>query len=379
MKTIVNETFFDNIDINAIEFFNKHGWVVIKNGITGKLLDEGLESWQQHRINCANEMSISLDLYKKEISQWRDLWTHGGIFQEILDSETSVRAIAQKGMDWKGVRLLHDHIIAKPSGSTNKKIPWHQDSMFWPVDLPGCSTWTPLEDVVENGGCLEVIDCSHLEGCEQPVDFMAEERWEFPNGSIRVKLPVNAGNTILLHSLTWHRSSPNSTSSDRPAHIGLWVHNGVHWRPDMVDWHPLNDHVEANPGEQLIGEMFPSWGEIEELNRPEEDIHQGTVRTNGISMFDASKILGEQMKSILSLEGSLSTLLKEDKNREEVARKTIKMGFVDDDDFDKLMSILERLYICHAAYVLHRARNVFNATYADWWEIAGESWNQMGR
>lgn len=379
MKTIVNDTFFDNIDINAIEFFNKHGWVVIKNGITGKLLDDGLESWQQHRINCANEMSISLDLYKKEISQWRDLWTHGGIFQEILDSETSVRAIAQKGMDWKGVRLLHDHIIAKPSGSTNKKIPWHQDSMFWPVDLPGCSTWTPLEDVVENGGCLEVIDCSHLEGCEQPVDFMAEERWVFPNGSIRVKLPVNAGNTILLHSLTWHRSSPNSTSSDRPAHIGLWVHNGVHWRPDMVDWHPLNDHVEANPGEQLIGEMFPSWGEIEELNRPEEDIHQGTVRTNGISMFDASKILGEQMKSILSLEGSLSTLLKEDKNREEVARKTIKMGFVDDDDFDKLMSILERLYICHAAYVLHRARNVFNATYADWWEIAGESWNQMGR
>jgi len=379
MKTVINDTFFDNIDINAIEFYNKHGWVVIKNGITGKLLDDALKSWQQHRINCANEMSISLDLYKKEISQWRDLWTHGGIFQEILDSETSVRAIAQKGMDWKGVRLLHDHIIAKPSGSTNKKIPWHQDSMFWPVDLPGCSTWTPLEDVKENGGCLEVIDCSHLEGCEQPVDFMAEERWEFSSDSIRVKLPVNAGNTILLHSLTWHRSSPNSTSSDRPAHIGLWVHSGVRWRPDMVDWHPLNDNVEAKPGEQLIGKMFPSWGKVEDINKPKEDIHQGTIRTNGISMFDASKILSGQMQSILNLEGSLSTLLKEEKNREKVARKTIKMGFVDDDDFDELMSILERLYVCHAAYVLHRARNVFNATYADWWGIAGESWNQMGR
>ena len=34
MKTIVNDIFFDKIDINAIEFFNKHGWVVIKNGIT---------------------------------------------------------------------------------------------------------------------------------------------------------------------------------------------------------------------------------------------------------------------------------------------------------------------------------------------------------
>ena len=40
---------------------------------------------------------------------------------------------------------------------------------------------------------------------------------------------------------------------------------------------------------------------------------------------------------------------------------------------------LSFLYVCHAAYVLHRARNVFNATYADWWEMAGECWNQMGR
>ena len=41
-----------------------------------------------------------------------------------------------------------------------------------------------------------------------------------------------------------------------------------------------------------------------------------------------------------------------------------------------LLKILERLCICHAAYVLHRARNVFNATYADWWEIAGRSWSE---
>ena len=43
---------------------------------------------------------------------------------------------------------------------------------------------------------------------------MAEERW-VPSDSIRVKLPVN-GEYDILHSLTWHRSSPNSTSSDRP-------------------------------------------------------------------------------------------------------------------------------------------------------------------
>ena len=117
MKTIINETYFANIDEDAINFYNTHGWVVIENGIVGDLLNDSLESWEQHRLQCAKEMGISFDKYKMEISQWRDLWTLGGTFREILDSEVSVRAIAQRGMDWSGVRLLHDHIIAKPSGS----------------------------------------------------------------------------------------------------------------------------------------------------------------------------------------------------------------------------------------------------------------------
>ena len=376
MKTIINDTYFEKINRDAIDFYNAHGWVVIENGIQGDLLDDSLESWERHRQQCAKEMEISFEKYKQEISQWRDLWTLGGIFREILDSSESVRAIAQKGMDWIGIRLLHDHIIAKPAGSSNKKIPWHQDSMFWPVDLPGCSTWTPLEDVSIEGGCLEVVDSSHLEGCEKPIDFMAEERWDFPEDSVRVKLPVKAGYTILLHSLTWHRSSPNSTSSDRPAHIGLWVHTGVHWRPDMVDWHPLNDNVEASPGEQLIGEMFPTWGVVEEIEKPDQDIHGGTTRTGGISMFDASTILGNQIRHILNSEGNLSTLLNDEENRNIVASKTISKGFAQESDRKTLTDILERLYICHAAYVLHRARNVFNATYADWWEIAGQSWSK---
>ena len=64
-------------------------------------------------------------------------------------------------------------------------------------------------------------------------------------------------------------------------------------------------------------------GKVEDINKPEVDIHQGTIRTNGISMFDASKILSGQMQSILNLEGSLSTLLKEERNGK-VARKLSK-------------------------------------------------------
>lgn len=377
MNTEINKVSFPKISPQAVDFFNLHGWVVLENMIEREVWEEAHLAWKNHRKQCALEMGIPLENYRKEISQWRDLWTYGGVFRKILDSETSVRAIAQEGMDWTGIRLLHDHIIAKPSGTSNRKIPWHQDSMFWPVDVAGCSTWTPFTDVDIDGGCLEVIDSSHLDGCEQPVDFMAEERWGFPDNAVRVKLPVRAGSTILLHSLTWHRSGPNNSSSDRPVYISLWVHGDSKWRPDLVDWHPLNENVESEPGARLEGEMFPTWGEIELIDRPSKEIHQGTFRTTGISMFDASSILSEQMNKILGMDGNLSFLLKDQENRIFVAKKTIKMGFCQQNEFESLLLVLERLYVCHAAYVLHRARNVFNASYADWWTLAGAAWAEM--
>lgn len=374
MKTRENTTKFESMNGEATEFFNRHGWVVINQRLNEMTLDEARSSWIELRERCAQEMGVSIDAYRKEISQWRDLWTHGGAFLNLLDNQEQVRGVAQEGMDWSGVRLLHDHIIAKPAGKTNKKIPWHQDSMFWPVDLPGCSTWTPMEDVGVTGGCLEVIDASHLEGCEQPVDFMAEERWEFGDEAERVLLPVKAGSTVLLHSLTWHRSSPNTTESDRPVHIGLWIHPSARWRPDLVDWHPVNAHCSIEPGERLEGEMFPMWGELEETEIPDVQIHDGTVRSGGISMFDASSILSRQISTILQKEGTLSSLLSSPEQRYEVMEKTVEHGVCIKSQEEEILAVLERLYICHAAYVLHKARNVFNASYADWWNLAGEAW-----
>ena len=374
MKTRENATTFEHMNEEATEFFNRHGWVVINQRLNETTVNEARSSWIDLRERCAQEMEINMDDYRKEISQWRDLWTQGGTFFKLLDRHDQVRGVAQEGMDWLGVRLLHDHIIAKPAGKTNKKIPWHQDSMFWPVDLPGCSTWTPMEDVGIAGGCLEVIDASHLEGCEQPVDFMAEERWDFGDEAERVLLPVEAGSTVLLHSLTWHRSGPNTTDSDRPVHIGLWIHPSARWRPDLVDWHPVNAHCSIEPGNRLEGDKFPMWGEMQETLVPDVQIHDGTVRSGGISMFDASSILSRQISTILQKEGTLSSLLSTSKKRREVMEKTIEYGVCLKDQEEEILAILERLYICHAAYVLHKARNVFNATYADWWRLAGEAW-----
>ena len=123
--------------------------------------------------------------------------------------------------------------------------------------------------------------------------------------------------------------------------------------------------------------MFPMWGEIEETQIPDVQIHDGTVRSGGISMFDASSILSRQMSTILRTAGSLSSLLSSPEQRHEVMERTVERGICGKEQEEEILAILERLYICHAAYVQHKARNVFNATYADWWNLAGEAWAQI--
>ena len=374
MDVIVNDRLFQSDNRGWIDFYNKHGWVVIKNNLNSQIIKKTILDWEDLKKDCAKEMGIPVNEYELEISQWRDLWTNGGTFKELIFSPY-LHSIAQDGMGWNGSRLLHDHLICKPFQGSNKKIPWHQDSMFWPVDIPGCSTWTALENVSLEDGCLEVIDKSHLEGCEEPIDFMAKEREDFPDGSIKVRLPVNKGSTILLHSLTWHRSSFNQGLHDRPAHIGLWIHPDSKWRPDLVDWHPINQHVESEPMARLEGSKFPHFGNIDVLESPDEDIHQGTTRYNDISMFDASKIVSKQLAEISGGSGGILEILGDEKFVSIISQKTIENKFCIDDD--EIKKSLERLRISYLAYELHKARNVYNDAYANWWDVAGNAWNEL--
>ena len=374
METIVNGNYFTEEDRTWIDFYNEHGWVVIKDILNPDIIESTLSDWENLKKECAEEMGIPVSEYKLEISQWRDLWTNGGTFKELIFSPY-LHTIAQKGMGWNGSRLLHDHLICKPFQGSNKKIPWHQDSMFWPVDIPGCSTWTALNTVSLDDGCLEVIDKSHLEGCEEPIDFMAKEREDFSADSIKVRIPIEAGFTIILHSLTWHRSSVNQGLHDRPAHIGLWIHPDSKWRPDLVDWHPVNQYVESEPMTRLEGRNFPYFGKIDPIQSPEEDIHQGTTRYNEISMFDASKIVSKQLAEISGGMDDILYILGDEKLVSIIAEKTIENKFCQDEDM--IIKSLGRLRVSYLSYKLHKARNVYNDAYANWWDIAGDSWNKL--
>ena len=374
MKTLINDRKFKSSDKKFINFFNEHGWVVLENALTNKDANAIQSQYKEMKIEYAMKANIPLANYELQITQWRDLWLRNGAFRKCIFNEVGIHGLVQRAMGWVGVKLLHDHIITKPPEVKASTIPWHQDSMFWPINKVGCSALTAISDVFIESGCLEVIDYSHLNGCEAPLDFMSKEKTDFNENSTCIQLPLNAGDSILLHSLCWHRSSINQTQKDRPLHISLWIDPSALWRPDLVDWHPINDNVESKPNEELRGRMFPVFGTYQKTPTPQEEIHTGTTPiSTEISMFNATSIVLGQIRYILKTDSqcSLAKLLETEDVRQEIVNRVIDRQFYDNEK--DLTELLYNLWICASSYEDNRSRNVFNSAFAEWNNKVGKS------
>lgn len=100
-------------------------------------------------------------------------------------------------------------------------LPWHQDDgIFWGLDRPPClQIWTALDDAPIEAGCLEALPGSHHAGLATP------DGGTVPHAVVDAKcgpesttlLPATAGESILLHNHTWHRSGHNKTQQPRRA------------------------------------------------------------------------------------------------------------------------------------------------------------------
>jgi phytanoyl-CoA hydroxylase len=374
-------------DPGARAFFDEHGYVVLAPQFSPEErapLKAALASlWARFAV----EQELSLDAYLASISQWRDLWRHAPAFHDAL-GDPRLASTAAHFMGRGGARLLHDHVIAKPA-HVSGTVPWHQDYPYWPVDTAeGLSCWCPLDDVGEEGGCLEVIDGSHRWGESPPADFLADDQGALDARADRVRLPASAGSVVVLHSLTWHRSGPNRDAGNRAAYISLWLPPDARYAPEHSGWHPVNEHVSVKPGEILNDDWFPCFGSRDlRASEPRALTHAGPAPREGLSMFNASTKIAHQLRSILvrsgsapALEGGLGRLLTQEGFMATIARETIASGIVGQEEESRLLATLDQLRITSEAYRLHRARNVYNGAYVEWWRIAGAAWDaRLGR
>jgi len=107
------------------------------------------------------------------------------------------------------------------SAEGGSDTPWHQDGgAFWGLDRdPVLQIWTALDDAPEDGGCLEVLDASHAGGLVTKMGGLVPESLvrERDANARATKLPVRAGEALLIHNQVWHRSQRATSGSTRRA------------------------------------------------------------------------------------------------------------------------------------------------------------------
>ena len=112
------------------------------------------------------------------------------------------------------VRLWRDVCMMKPARIGREK-PWHQDSVYWPVEPRNLvSAMTALDDTTPENGALQVVPGSHRQMHqhvgEELMIQLSDAQWKETR-----YVSLQAGDTLLFHSMLLHASEPNLSELDR--------------------------------------------------------------------------------------------------------------------------------------------------------------------
>lgn len=355
------------ISINDIKFYNENGYLILRNFLSKQKIEKLSTNYDSLRKKLAEQALIKYSDYQKEISQIRDIWKYDKEYEKLI-LEGEIAKIAPLFFKEGSCRLLHDHIINKPL-KNNGTVPWHQDYTYWPTDNPnGLSLWLPFSDLDKDAGVLEIVPKSHLLGEDKPIDFINDTK-TFSTDDIKY-LVVKKGDLVILDALTWHKTSENTSISERKAYISLWIPANSRYAPKHASWHPVNDNITVKENEVLNNDWFPVIGNevLKKQNHLYKD-NSSTETMSKITMYNASKIAKNFLQRHLNLKNDIWTYLYVDKNREKaIGMLTIKFKLHQNIEND-LNEVLLSMAINGMAYQNHRGRNVYNTSYVKFKKI----------
>lgn len=123
---------------------------------------------------------------------------------------------------------IYRSVLFNKANTGGTRLPWHQDGgKFWGIDRqPELQVWMALDDAPIDAGCVEVFPGSHhaglvteLGGVVPPNHVEAREPEKHS-----VLVPAKAGEVVLIHNHTWHRSGVNTTGRTRRALTICYAH-----------------------------------------------------------------------------------------------------------------------------------------------------------
>jgi len=156
----------------------------------------------------------------------------------VLDSYTTHSAILNcvESIVGKDVQTIHTMLINKPP-NVDGRHPLHQDLLYFPFRPANkiVASWTALEPVTRENGCLVVLPESHRGELLQH----GNPDWENVNAGYfgaqgvqtdkRVHLEMNPGDTVFFHPILIHGSGRNRTQGYRKAMSAHYSAVDVEW------------------------------------------------------------------------------------------------------------------------------------------------------
>ena len=182
-----------NISDKEVESYKEQGFVVSSQFLSDNIMKKITSSYDEF-------VKLNPDLTLEEMASPH---IYGGVnmkhqinhslsnsFLEIGRSEEIVSQVNKiLGPD---IILWGMHIMHKPA-KTGKKIPWHQDGTYWPIEPKAtCSVWIAITDVDENNGCMQFIPGSHKLGVLPHLQEDNVTKEGDLKGSLDLKIDTNS-------------------------------------------------------------------------------------------------------------------------------------------------------------------------------------------
>ncbi|KAL3279777.1 hypothetical protein HHI36_017285 [Cryptolaemus montrouzieri] len=215
------------------EFYEVNGYILIKNNVPSSLIDE----LRQHFVDVCEkrkespgrivkDRSLKKKGYKGEtvVNKIQDFLHDDKFFEYATFGPVTDVVESIIGPDIVGV---HSMLINKPPDSHPDLSlhPLHQDLHYFPfrpVDSIVAS-WTAMELVNKENGCLYVVPGSHRRGELYPHTYPKGLRNALYHGisgledEQKLHVVMEKGDTIFFHPLLLHGSGPNFTKGYRKA------------------------------------------------------------------------------------------------------------------------------------------------------------------
>jgi hypothetical protein len=130
----------------------------------------------------------------------------------------------------ESVSLYRAFLMNKHAGG-GSNLPFHQDGgKFWGLDRePMLQIWTALDEAPEDGGCVEIVPGTHKAGLVTPLGGVVPDN-HIAKRDVEaevLKVPVVAGEVLLIHNHVWHRSGRTTLGKARRAFSVCYMHGAT--------------------------------------------------------------------------------------------------------------------------------------------------------